>query len=254
MVESGRLLAETWATAWATDPAQLAAGCYTADAALTVTDGLLAAGDATHRVAQVAGREAIAAEAGRVATAVPDRRVELLRLIDAETVVVAEWLFVGRGVEDVVAMGAPGLTWWELGADGRIARELRLVDWRARRIVDDEVRAAPPAPHGPGRSHGWFRDLAERLLEVAIPYPELAAASAYRDNARRVAVVAAATEAAPAVVLRGVAGDRSVVALRLSTAVAAASDADAVVVLELDDSDRIVSERDYNGGWWPIPG
>lgn len=262
-------LVSDWASQWACDPAGLAARyAETATLAQPATTGATgsALGGAT-----LTGRDAIAQDAARLAIAVPDRRVELLRLVDAGRTVVAEWMFTGRSVEDLVTMATLGLTWWELDDDGRIADELRLVDWSARRIADAASRPDLAAAAGATRSHGWYRDFTDRLFEVVGPYPELARSSLYRSSATRTRLVeralrtttgdgatgtGAGHDDAPASPLptapAAVAGDGSLLAIRFDPDGSGLRDA--VAVLELDESDRIVDERSYHGTWWPEQG
>ncbi len=248
-----------WAQSWASDPTLLAA-CYTENATLELP-GMVAA----HFV----GRDQIADHAARLAFAVPDRHVDLVRLVHAGRTLVAEWVFTGRNVEDLVTMAAPGLTWWDLDDNGRIANELRVVQWSTRRIADAASHPHLKAGTGPTRSSIWYREFADRLLDVVSPYPDLALSSLYRHGASRHAVIPAPsappdthtdthththTESGAGLAARrpslvAVVGQGSVMAVRFDPS----GTGHAAVIVELDDSDRIVDERSYHGSWWPSP-
>jgi len=255
---SAHPLATRWAELWATDPVALAATCYAETASLS---------RAAHDTQPLTGRDRVADVAAQVARAVPDRTVELLRLIDAGSTLVAEWRFLGRGVDDLVTMAAPGLTWWELDPDGRIQHELRVLDWAGRRIAEAVTTPLGSPAGARARSRGWYRDFAERLLEIVGPYPELALASTYRSGAERVGVVPAPTDEDPtatgqdptatggpgALRLVGVAGQGDALAVRFE-AIGGTGSLAGVSVLTLDESDRVVAERWYHGSWWlPTP-
>lgn len=244
-----------WASAWS-GPAEVLADRYRPDAVLVELGD-----DPTGRT-RLEGRGAIAAHAADGLYRVPDRTVSLRRRLDGDAdgaVVVAEWLFTGRGAQDLVTMAVPGATWWRLDGEGAIAEEVRVLRWSQRRILDDEVRGAPrPVADGPERSHGWYRDFVARLFEVLDFDPDLAARAMYADIATAldaVAAPAAADTGRPATGrsatgrLRpgALVGERGTFAVRLDDGEGPA----AIVLADLDHDDRIVHERRYGGGWWP---
>lgn len=242
-------LVERWCRAWSADPVELLA-LYAADAVSWSLGPM--------------GRRRLAPDdllehERRSVLQVPDRAVEHRLTVDGEDDVVTEWLFTGRSAEDLVTMVSPGVTWWQLDADGRIALEVRVVDWSARVIGDDEQRRPLPDGSDEHHSQGWYRDFVERLLEVVAFDPALARRSAYAEGSTAV-TMAAGTDAEPSRhVLRraACAGRGRTVACLLDGGEEHAGQRGAdpwgVVLLTLDGSDRVISERRYGAGWWPVP-
>ena len=251
---SRRDIVERWAAHWASG-AEGSSDCYAPAAVSTVVDS---AGCVV-----LHGRADIARDGAAGALRVPDRVVHLRHAVEGDRVVVAEWLFAGRSAEDLVAMAAPGVCWWELDGDGRIEREWRVVDWASRRILDGHsfggvTPADPPADRSAdaqqGRSQRWYREFVERFVEVADFDAELARRSIYAAEAVITAIAPppARIEQAAMPRLRGVVGcDRWLaVLLEDPAAVQSGGVESGVVVVGLDDSDRICVERSYGNGWW----
>lgn len=256
-------LVDRWAAAWATDPAELLA-CY-ADGATSWSLGPAGC-------VALDGDGLVAQERAGL-TRVPDRAATPRSVVAGGDVVGVEWLVTGRSAEDLVPMVAPAATWWRLDGAGRIAEELRVVDWSARVILDDEQRRPLPPVEGEHHSQGWYRDFVDRLLEVVAFDPTLARRSAYADGAEDRTMCAgpppgpgaarAATAVACSVACVG-AGATIAVRVERTDEVDAGGAAGApgdepgaapagIVLLTLDGSDRVISERRYGDGWWPAP-
>lgn len=145
-------------------------------------------------------------------TRVPDRAVEVLRLLEHDgRRAVLECLVSGTSSSDPYRMATPALLWWWLDGDGLIARELAWFRWQDRR--PDSARPAgtltsPQPPRAPlpdaeaadePRSQSWYQAYAAHLAETWSWDPVLADRSLYDDGC----VVESATE--PGRTLRGLA-------------------------------------------------
>ncbi|MPY93378.1 MAG: hypothetical protein GEV08_10015 [Acidimicrobiia bacterium] len=130
----------------------------------------------------------------RLHTRLPDRAVEVLRLLELDgRQAVLECLVRGTSSTDPGRSATPALLWWWLDGEGRVCRELAWFRWRDRRPDDGKVAGtlAQPRPPGPPRpeaeaedevrSQSWYRAYAAHLVETWSWDPVLADRSLYDE-------------------------------------------------------------------------
>jgi hypothetical protein len=266
-------LAARWTEAFGRGPGEFA-DLYAADVAF----GDLAGPDALRH-----GRDERVAADRALYTRLPDRAVEVLRLLELDgRQAVLECLVSGTSSSDPYRMAVPALLWWWVDGEGRVARELAWFRWQDRR--PDSARPAgtltspqPPRPPLPEpeaddqpRSRSWYQAYATHLAETWSWDPVLADRSLYDDGCvvesatspGRALHGLAALEAADAelaellprphrrLVALDVLGEGRALAIRVALEGRAAGRgplqrAHGALVLALDSSDRVASSRSY---------
>jgi hypothetical protein len=105
------------------------------------------------------GRDAAAELESALFRRVPHRAARPL-------IVHGDALVTGTSLGDLVTMVTPMTRWWWFDEQGRITRELRILDWDHRSIDDADAAGPLPRGDGPARSDAWFRDFAQRFAET----------------------------------------------------------------------------------------
>lgn len=269
------VVAERWARLWSTGgPDRAVVDVYAPRARSE---------DLADPSVRVEGRAARLEVEQRFYRRVPDRAVEVLRLLEVDgRQAVLECLVTGTSSADPCRMAAPALLWWQLDAEGRVTHERAWFRWRDRRPDDGKAAGtlAHPLPPGPPRPEGeaddearsqlWYRAFATHLCETWTWDPALADRSLYADSC----VVESATR--PGLALRSLAaleaadaalaerlprpdrlmaplevlGESSALAVRVSLEGRVEGRgplrrAYGALVLTLDGSDRVLSSRSY---------
>ncbi len=266
-------LAQRFSDLWATGPVAMVAELYSSDA---ISEDLT---DPSSRVVGIEPRQEVEA---RLFTRIPNHTIEVLAILELDDRAVLECLVRGSSSVDPCPMATPALLWWQLDAEGGIAREQAWLRWDARRPDDglDDLWARSPRPQilttaAPDaddevRSQTFYRTLAEHLAGSWSWDPVLADQALYDEDCVIESALRpgaglrgrAALEAADAALalrlprpdrrmtVLDVIGQGRTLAMRISLEGREAGQGPQLrthgaLVLTLDGSDRVTSSRAY---------
>ncbi len=206
------------------------------------------------------GSEALHSVEDDLAARIPDHRHELIRVIADGPVACLETMIVAP----VSTEYAPACVWWWFDADGMVAAEVGWFDWSIRSHDSRAAHGTVPSPAPPQqRPPGWAREVADRYAAMWTGPPGPDTFERYSDECTfgcvgaeperrgRSELARDHAESHSMIPLPGrhidihqVAAEASTVALLVVIGDGARATR-GTIILTMDDSDLIVSERRY---------